>query len=101
MINTGQNSDKSENVDNSTTAQTDANTVLAEVKCAQGWHDGSCCCNCKNQIELRRHPMNTNFGEGSIMDSCGWVCLNPELTEGKCGIYFDRQHGICECHVRR
>lgn len=92
---------KSTNVDNGTTAKTDANTVLAEVKCAQGWHDGSCCCNCKHQIELRRHPMNSGFGEDSIMDKCGWVCLNPELTEGKSGIYFDKQHGMCECHVRR
>lgn len=84
---------------NSTTAQTDANIMLAEVKCTGV--DGLCCCNCKNQIELRRHPMNTNFGKGSIMEGCGWVCLAHELTEGKCGIYFDRQHGMCEFHVRR
>ena len=77
------------------------NTTLGATKCSYGWDDGSCCCNCKHQIELRRHPMNNGFGKGSIMNSCGWVCLNPEITEGKSGIYFDNQHGMCECYMRR
>ncbi len=48
-----------------------------------------------------KHPSNKEFGKGSIIDECGCVCLNPELTEGKCGIYFDQPHGICECYTKR
>lgn len=59
-------------------------------------HD--CCCNCRHQRELRKHPSNQSFGKGSIMDSCGWVCLNPEVTEGTLAIYSDRRHGLCELY---
>lgn len=68
--------------------------------CEHGYN-GSCCCNCKHQIELRKHPINIGFGKGSIIDGCGWVCLNPEITEGTCGIYFDKKHGMCECWENR
>ncbi len=52
-----------------------------------------CCCNCSNQVELRKHPCNKDFGKGSIMDVCGYVCLGLENT---IGIYFDNKHGECE-----
>ncbi len=74
-----------------------------EVKiesCEHGFN-GKCCCNCKNQIILTKHPMNSGFGEGSISDICGYVCLNPELTEGKSGMYMQNIHGICEGHSNR
>lgn len=57
-----------------------------------------CCCNCKHQRELRKHPSNQSFGKGSIMDSCGWVCLNPEVTESILAIYSDKEHGLCELY---
>ena len=28
------------------------------VKCSKGRHRGECCCNCKNKIELLKHPWN-------------------------------------------
>lgn len=64
-------------------------------------NNGMCCCNCINQIELKKHPMNTEFGKGGITETCGWVCINPELGEGKSGIYSDHKHGMCECYEPR
>jgi hypothetical protein len=93
---------KSENVDNSTTAQTDANTVLGAVKCAEGWHDGSCCCNCRNQIELYKHPWN-KVNKGSIMESTEmYACIVQfDCDKEYKGIIFEKKHGMCELHVRR
>ena len=67
-------------------------------KCKKSIHNGECCCNCNNLIELKKHPMNRGFGEGSILENCGYVCLNPEIGEGKSGMYFDHKHGLCECY---
>lgn len=85
------------------------NKMLVEGKdsCEHGYK-GACCCNCQNQIKLFKHPMNGSspidnlkFGAGSITDQCGWVCMNPEIGEGKSGIYFDHEHGMCECWEKR
>lgn len=57
-----------------------------------------CCCSCKNQKELRKHPSNKDFGKGSIMDSCGWVCVHPEMG---LAVYSDRQHGSCEYYSKK
>ena len=32
------------------------------------------------------------------MDTFGFACLNPEITEGTGAIFFDKKHGMCECH---
>ena len=56
------------------------------------------CSTCRYLIELKKHPLNDDFGKGSILESCGWVCLNPELTNGKIGYYFETNDGLCECH---
>ncbi len=69
-----------------------------EPNCDLGYK-GQCCCNCKHQIQLRKHPFNSGFGSGSIMDVCGWVCLGPELTGGTSGIYFEKEHGLCEMYT--
>jgi len=71
--------------------------------CALGWHDGSCCCNCHNQLELRKHPSNSTFGKGNISEGCGWVCMLPASggfgPHNEYGIYMESQHGMCECYV--
>ncbi len=66
-----------------------------------------CCCNCTHQLELMCHPMNgggkfdkIKIGKGSIMDRLAWVCVGPELSEGKRAIFFDTEHGMCEMHNR-
>ena len=62
-----------------------------------------CCCNCKNQLKLMNHPMNKGFGEGSISELCGYVCIaiyEDGSNEGK-GIYCQSQHGMCELHFKK
>ena len=34
--------------------------------CKYGWKDGSCCCNCNNQLKIMCHPRNEKHGVGSI-----------------------------------
>jgi hypothetical protein len=69
--------------------------------CEHGYN-GSCCCNCKHQLKLYCHPFNKpEFGRGSIMDQCGYACVNPEICEGKSAIFFDGEHGMCECWTER
>ncbi len=77
--------------------------VVGSAYCQQGYK-GACCCNCKYQLKLLCHPMNGSekfdkiqFGKGSIMQQCGWACVNPEICEGKSAIFFDKEHGMCEC----
>ena len=54
-----------------------------------------CCCKCKHQRELNKHPLNTNKDiKGSILESTGYyACLCPEL---EVDIIFDKKHGECE-----
>ena len=59
------------------------------------------CSNCKFQLKLMCHPLNKDFGKGSIMEQCGWACVNPEVCEGVSAIFFDTKHGICECWTHR
>ena len=68
-------------------------------KCRFGWHDGSCCCNCKNQFKLMKHPTNKEFGKGSILEQCGWVCtVKFDSNEDREVIFFDNKHGMCEMY---
>jgi len=61
-----------------------------------------CCCNCKFQLELMKHPLNvSNFAKGSILEKIGYVCLNPEVGEGKNAYFFDSKHGMCEMWNKR
>lgn len=67
-----------------------------------GWHDGSCCCNCKHQKKLMCHPWNKGFGEGSISKQCGWVCdvmYEDESNKGEY-IFYSFEHGMCELHTK-
>ncbi len=76
--------------------------VLRSGGCEHGWHDGSCCCNCTNQLKLMKHPWNKDFGKGSISEQCGWVCtVRFDAGDSNEAIYFDKEHGMCEMHCRR
>lgn len=59
--------------------------------------DGKCCCNCARLLPLNCHPCNSGFGKGSILKSCGWVCL-PTCEDKPIAIYSESQHGLCEMH---
>jgi len=91
------NADSSTNDEFTTFSQTIAKpNVVGSASCHHGYK-GACCCNCKNQLKLYSHPLNADFGKGSIMQQCGWACVNPEICEGESAIFFDKEHGMCEC----
>ena len=91
-----------------------------EFKCKEpgSYMDGSCCCNCVNQVKIMCHPSNGEqlvkglFGElqrnrfpigvGSIMQRLGWGCaLLTKLGEPDSKdniIFMDFEHGMCEMH---
>jgi hypothetical protein len=70
------------------------------TKCIEGWHDGSCCCNCKNQIELFKHPWN-KLNKGSIFETTGmYACIAQFDCDNEYkGIIFEKKHGMCKMHV--
>ena len=69
-------------------------------KCDKGWHTGDCCCNCKSQIELFKHPWNT-INKGNIKESTGmYACILQHDCDGtNTGIIFEKKHGYCELHL--
>lgn len=64
-----------------------------------GSYQGSCCCNCKYQIEVMKHPWNKGGARGRITEQLGWVCSNPLDVEDGRVIFFDREHSMCELHT--
>lgn len=80
---------------------------MAETeKCFLGWNDlesnskGKCCCNCKNQVKIMKHPWNKNdFANGHITEQIGYGCAAPELAPNI--IFFDNAHGMCELYENK
>jgi len=67
--------------------------------CFDGWHNGECCCNCANQLELKKHPGNKTIGKGQITETMGYVCiakLDPIPEPIRQGVFLDHQHSYCE-----
>jgi hypothetical protein len=52
----------------------------------------SCCCNCKNQLLLFKHPWNKEIGRGAISERLGYACIGFQ-TEA---VFFEEGHGMCE-----
>lgn len=77
------------------------NTLVVGSAFCQHGYKGACCCNCKYQLKLYSHPLNVDFGKGSIMQQCGWACINPEICKGESAIFFDKEHGMCECWAEK
>lgn len=69
-------------------------------KCDKGWHSGECCCNCKNQIELFKHPWN-KINKGACSETTNmYACIvQHDCDQTNTGIIFEKQHGFCEMHV--
>ena len=68
-----------------------------ETECPhKEWHNGDCCCNCANLIELRCRPGNQNFAKDSISDLAGYVCV--AFSDESIGVFSESKHGMCECH---
>ena len=64
--------------------------------------DGKCCCNCGNQVELFKHPGNTQKQfKGYASESTGlYACIcrfdEPEKVPHPHGIVFEDKHSVCE-----
>lgn len=80
--------------------------------CNKGWDDplnseGRCCCNCKFQLKLVKHPWNSDtLYKGRIieqvMDNNGndvYVCVMDTALGGDNAIAMDREHSMCEMHT--
>lgn len=52
-----------------------------------------CCCKCKHQFKIYKHPWNKGKAKGSISELFGYGCLAPEE---RTIIFFDKEHGLCE-----
>jgi hypothetical protein len=65
------------------------------VKC----NNDECCCICKNQIELFKHPWN-KINKGSVTDSTNmYVCIvEHNIDKTNKGILFEKKHSSCELH---
>jgi len=54
---------------------------------------GQCCCHCKRQIKIMKHPWNKGEGKGRMSEVMGYGCLKVEEA-----IFFEKEHGMCECY---
>jgi len=65
------------------------------------WSDGNCCCNCRHQLKINKHPWNKSKRfKGSISENSGiFVCsVQMDIENTRTGIAFERKHGYCELH---
>jgi hypothetical protein len=58
-----------------------------------------CCCNCKHQVIIYKHPSNRDdYVNGSIMDQLGYLCHIE--GDGNRAIFSDRKHSFCEAYEK-
>ena len=71
-----------------------------DKKCEKGFSKeyGTCCCNCKYQKKLFKHPWNSNYGKGRISEQMGFVCTVGFSEDGdtETTVYYELEHGMCE-----
>ena len=63
--------------------------------------DKECCCNCANQIQLLKHPLNeSEVFKGSINEDSGfYLCtadMNGDSNANRSGFVLESRHGMCE-----
>ena len=59
-----------------------------------------CCCNCKHQLKIMKHPWNKIVGNGHMSDIMGYGCtaainLISNMEDRKI-IFTESEHGLCE-----
>jgi hypothetical protein len=62
---------------------------------------GRCCCNCRNQLLVVKHPWNSGAAKGPISEPFGAACAADDwISEGgrRVAIFFEDGHGKCEMH---
>lgn len=82
-------------------AQRVKNIIESNEYCNKAGYDvhGSCCCNCKWQTVITKHPWNKQEQfKGSVMEIIGFGCTPPDLYPNT--TFFEKSHGMCECHSR-
>ena len=62
---------------------------------------GGCCCKCRFQTPIYKHPWNKGEGKGSIKEVMGYGCTGLEDSMEKVTIFFDDKHGRCEIYEKR
>lgn len=71
-------------------------------KCGKGFM-GRCCCNCKNQLVITKHPWNKSRRfKGNISEHTGlYVCqvFNDMDQSEKRACALENKHGSCELHI--
>ena len=74
-------------------------------KCFKGWKEedgnraGSCCCSCKWQRQIVKHPWNKNpMAKGRITELMGYGCAVPEMPAI---VFFDAEHSMCEMYTSK
>lgn len=61
-----------------------------------------CCCMCRHQIELGKHPWNSGIFKGKISDIFLWACaVFHAIDNNYTGYVSDREHGCCEMFAMR
>ena len=60
-----------------------------------------CCCNCANQIQLLKHPLNEHeIFKGQISEPTGfYLCvadMNADSNANRSGYVLESRHGMCE-----
>lgn len=58
-----------------------------------------CCCTCKNQIELFKHPWN-KINKGTCSDTTNmYACIVAhDIEKTNTAIIFENKHGSCELY---
>lgn len=59
-----------------------------------------CCCNCKKQRTIYKHPWNEGAGRGRVTEIMGYGCT-ASSDDSQQIIFMDRPHGRCEMHDKK
>jgi hypothetical protein len=70
------------------------------MDCMKAEWKGRCCCTCRHQRVIVKHPWNDGTGKGRITETMGYGCEPPDLAQEECKrvVFFDCGHGLCEMH---
>jgi len=74
---------------------------FSKLKCNKGWkNSGDCCCNCRNKIELFKHPWN-EINKGPCTEPTGFfACIvEHDMNKNNKGTLFEFKHGFCELYL--
>lgn len=77
-------------------------------KCDKGWHNGECCCNCKNHYKDMHHcntePKPLDYDKNNHKCVCsiqkGWICLISFEGERPHAYSGWGEHGYCEFYKK-